>query len=171
MNKIPFLPSLKTVRISGRVTPCNDSSLHRYIADHARCAILKLWTFYENQPELLGDYDTIPNDVSFDLTVVRIEFWHWATPSAHAKKIGTPSAPHIKKVVFDSMKQGDQLVIRDRDGGKTFRTYYDIYDSFGCSYIDSHDWQKSWFPAEPKLPDQPFILPEWFHDAQRNLLD
>jgi hypothetical protein len=158
ISYIPFIASLETLRISVRTTRLNESSLHRHIADHAHRIIRKFWELYADQ---LNDSDTPP--VPYNLEVFSIHFWRWETASAHAEQNGLPRVARINKVVFDSMTQGDQLVVRAREGSKTVKTYY----SKECYQLSVP--HTIYFVAEPDVPSQLFMLPDGTKDGYESL--
>jgi hypothetical protein len=139
-----------------KITPYNEQPLYRYIANHARCAVLRLWAFYADQPDTCNSsYQMAP----YNLTTFSIQFWRWEYPSTHAVKNGTAPFAHVNKVVFDSMRQGYQLAVRARHGCNTVKTYY------SSVMIDKDRPMTSYFPAKQDVPGQPFILPDTSYDA------
>jgi hypothetical protein len=153
---IPYIPSLQTLRITVRLQSHIESSIHRYITDHAHCAIRKLWAFYVDTPVV----DKLPHS---NLGFFSIQYWQWENPSAHAKQNGTARVAHIKRVVFDSMRQGRPLVVKDRYNGKVSKTYY------GNVVIEKEDQQTFFVPEEQHASGQPFITPDHSQEASGNM--
>jgi hypothetical protein len=157
ITDIPLLVSLENLRISVRVTPWNEWSLHQYIYRHAHCVIKRLWAFYADQPDRTHNSDDQP--IPYRLEVFSIQFWRWETPSAHAEQNGLARGAHINKVVFDSMRQGHQLVVRAREGTRSIKTYYDSV------YVELEAPMTSYFPVQQASPGQLFILPDRSHSS------
>jgi hypothetical protein len=129
---LPFLPSLKTLHITIQVHPCDTKSLHSYIANHAHCAIRRLWATYTDQP------------IIAKLETFSLQFWRWENPSSHPDEDGVTRDVRLNKTVFNSVKQGSQLVVRSRDERKTITTTYnEILQNNGSSglrvrYVATH---------------------------------
>jgi hypothetical protein len=113
IKTIPFIASLETLRLSIRIFPNPDRSLHECIAAHAHCVTRQLWTMYSDQPS------------SNNLRAFNIEFWRWKTPSSHIDKTSLVENDYLDKIEFESTRKGPQLVVKAWDYRKTIITTYD----------------------------------------------
>ncbi|KAF1842755.1 uncharacterized protein K460DRAFT_134131 [Cucurbitaria berberidis CBS 394.84] len=105
VDTIPVIASIRSLQISIRVHPC-DQSLYSYIADHAHCAIRKVWTAYANDSR------------NCELETFNIKFWRWEPTSPHLNEDGFPRNAHITRLVFESRMCGDRLIIKPRNHHK-----------------------------------------------------
>ena len=94
---------MRTIEISLQFNFCERGSFYSYIAEHAHCATIKLWSIY------------IKAEEDFDLEMVSMRFWRWEPPSPHPDEDGNNHTTRINEMIFDSKVRDNKLIVTVRD--------------------------------------------------------
>ncbi|KAH7357323.1 hypothetical protein BKA66DRAFT_473378 [Pyrenochaeta sp. MPI-SDFR-AT-0127] len=152
ISSIPVIRSLRSLHVSVRVN-LSDRSLYPTVADHAHCAILKVWIAYTNHAE------------DCELETFNMTFWRWEPTSPHPDEYGNSRNAHISKLTFESKKVGDRLVIKPRRHRQISEIYYrPVWEETTEGKL-----QATYVAEQLNVPRPPFILSSRFHKALGSL--